>query len=64
VGGVNAGVDHVRASALTSAAVVDVGGGARRLVREAADTPRGTALRDVGVDAEDSIFLDVLDLWE
>ena len=61
--GVDAGVDHVRAGALTSAAVVDVGGRARGLVREAADTPGGAALRDVGVDAEDSILLDVLDLW-
>lgn len=64
MGGVDTGVDHVRAGALTSAAVVDVGGGARGLVREAADTPRGTALRDVGVDAEDSIFLNVFDLLE
>ena len=56
------GVDDVRAGAGARAVVVGVVGAAGLAVRDAAETPGGVALRDVLVDADDGILLDVLDL--
>ena len=58
----NTGVDDVRAGAGARTVVVGVVGAAGFAVRDAAETPGGVALRDVLVDADDGILLDVLDL--
>jgi hypothetical protein len=62
VGGVDASIDDIGASTCSSAGVVDVAGAARRLVREACNAPRSACLRRVGVDLEDRLLLNVLDL--
>lgn len=54
---VNSGVKNVRASASTGAVVVGVGGAAAT-ARDAAETPRGIGLRDVGVDGGNGVLFD------
>lgn len=59
---VDASVDDVGAGAGTGAVVVGVGGAARFLVGDAAKAPRSILLRGEGVDGEDGILLNVVDL--
>lgn len=60
--GVDASVNHVGAGAGTGAVVVGVLGGTRLLGREAGNAPGGAVLRDILVDGEDGLLLDVLNL--
>lgn len=62
VGSVNTGVDDVGASTGTSGVVVGVGGLALGLLGDTSDAPGSGALGDVGVDGEDGLLLNVLDL--
>lgn len=62
MGRVDARVDHVRARAGTSRVVVDVGRRTAGAVRKARDSPGRVGLRDIRVDLEDGLLLDVFDL--
>ena len=61
---VDARVDHVRAGTFTSAVVIHVAGCAAGLVGDAAEAPWSTGLRDVCVDGEDGLLLNILDLLQ
>lgn len=63
VGSVDARVNHVGTGASARGVVVDVGGRPLGLVRDAAEAPGGASLRHIGVDAEDGLLLDILDLF-
>lgn len=62
MGGQDTRVNDISTNTCTSAVVVDVGASSQGLVGDTADTPGWTALADVGVDGDDSILLNVLDL--
>ena len=55
-------VDDIGASASTSAGVVLVGGATLGAVGDAAEAPRGAGLLSVGLDGDDGVLLNVLDL--
>lgn len=61
---VDTSVEDVGAGAGTGAVVVDVRAAATAAVGDAAQTPGGVGLADVGVNGEDLLLLDVVDLWE
>lgn len=63
VGGVDTSVDDVRARAGTGAVIVGVGGRSLGLGRETSQAPRSVALRDISVDGEDGLLLNILDLY-
>src|SRR4051812_15163522 len=63
VSSVDTSVNDVRASADTSAVIIDVVGGGSSLVGDGPEAPRSTGLGDVGVDGEDLLLLNVLDLY-
>lgn len=62
--GQDAGVNDVGTDACTSAVVVDVGGEDAGLVGDTAKTPGRAALADVGVDRDNGILLDKLNLYD
>lgn len=59
---INAGVDDVRASTLTSALVVGVSLATGLGAGKTGDTPRSIVLVNSSLDGDDSILLNVLDL--
>ncbi len=61
---VNARVDNVRARAFAGGLVIDIRGGARRVVRDARQTPGDVVLGDVVGSPYDSILLNVLNLQQ
>jgi hypothetical protein len=63
VGSVDAGVDDIGAGAGSVGAVTSVGGFARSLAGETSQAPRGASLGNVGIDVDDGILLNVLDLF-
>ena len=63
MGGQDTSVNDVGADTLTSAVVVDVGAGGQGSVRDTAKTPGRAGLGDVGVDGDNGILLNVLDLF-
>lgn len=62
VGHQYASVDNVRADVFAGRAVIDVLSAAGRLVRDSAETPLSVGLGGEGVDRDNGILLDVLDL--
>ena len=59
---VNARVDNVRAGAFAGRRVVDIRGGARRVVRDARQTPGDVVLGNVVASRHYGILLNVLNL--
>lgn len=59
---INAGIDNVGASTLTSAVIVGVSLATRPVTRDAGKTPRSIVLLGGGLDGDDSVLLDVLNL--
>lgn len=64
VSGINTGIDDIGTSARTSTVVVDIGGAATGLVRNAAQAPGGTSLLDKSVQLDNGILLNVLNLYK
>lgn len=62
MGGVDARVNDVGTDTLAGAVIVDVLAGTSLSVGDAAKTPRGAVLGDVGIGTSHSILLNVLDL--
>jgi hypothetical protein len=64
VSGKNTGVNDVGTNTRTSAIVVDVVGGRERSMGNTRNTPGRAALGDIGVDGNNSILLNKLDLYK
>lgn len=60
---VNTGVDDVGAGAGSIRVVTRVGCLTRGLAGETSQAPRGASLGDVGIDLDDGVLLNVLDLF-
>lgn len=60
--GVDARVNDIGAGAGSVRAVTSVGGLASGLAGETSQAPRGASLGDVGIDLDDGVLLNVLDL--
>lgn len=61
--GVDAGVDHIGASACAGSVVVLVRSRSRLATRQTSQTPRSTGLGRCSEGRDSTVLLDVFDLW-
>lgn len=64
VSGQDTSVNNVGADTSTSAVVVNILARGKSLMRDTAETPWRAALGDVGVDGDNSVLLNVLNLYQ